>query len=127
MQLKTFQYIGGQLGAKKTGWSIDQFPALDSENTLVLIFAASEFINNPSPIEELAKFYSQSKIVGCSSAGEISGPYVSDNTISVAVLKFEKTPIKIAYMKVNSSNDSYLTGKKIAEILDQDTLRGIFI
>lgn len=122
MKLKTFQFRG-----KEKEWSIEKFPDLDSENTLVLIFSAPEFISNPSPIIELSKHYPKSKIVGCSSAGEIAGPYVSDDSISVAVVKFEKTPIKITSKKISSSDDSFKTGQQLALTLNNDDLRAIFV
>src|SRR5579885_475768 len=121
MQLQTFQYKSNE------GWSVRQFPAMDSENTLVLVFAAPEFIDNTGPIQELMKFYPHSKIIGCSSAGEISGQSICDNSISVAVAKFEKTPIRITKTEINSSEDSHKAGTAIANQLNSSDLRGIFV
>jgi len=47
MNLQTFFYSLG------SGWSIDTFPPLDFEQTLVIIFGASEFFDIPDPIREL--------------------------------------------------------------------------
>lgn len=124
MELQTFQYTDQQ---GRQGWSVEKFPALDSENTLILIFCSPNFIKNPEPIKELAKHYPQAKMIGCSSAGEIAGPLVSDKSISVAVVKFEKTPIRITSMKISSSEDSYTAGQHIATTLDKNDLRGIFV
>lgn len=120
MKLETFQYLNNK-------WTIDKFPALDSENTLILVFCAPEFINHPEPITELAKHYPHSKIIGCSSAGEIAGPFISDNSLSVAVAKFEKTPIKVTSLKVNSTDDTFSVGQQLATTLNKDDLRGIFV
>ena len=49
MELKSFQYTLG------TGWSVEQFPEMDSENTLILVFAAPEFLLHPEVIQELAR------------------------------------------------------------------------
>jgi hypothetical protein len=121
MQLQTFQY------RIKDGWSVKQFPDLDSKQTLILVFAAPEFIDNPGPIQELAKHYPNSKMIGCSSAGEIAGDKISDNSISVAVIKFEKTPIKIVKTEINISTDSYQAGVFIANNLQQNDLRSVFV
>lgn len=48
MKIESFQYIQNQ------GWSIPTFPELDSENTLILVFASPIFRANSKPIEELA-------------------------------------------------------------------------
>src|SRR5438094_841826 len=99
MKLQTFQFT------QEKGWSIDKPGELDSENTLVLVFAASEFIDHPEHIKELHQYYPRSKMVGCSSAGEIAGPFISDGSISVAVLKFEKTPIQAITIPVTSAEN----------------------
>lgn len=124
MKLETFQYYNH---GNKKGWTIKTFPELDSENTLVLVFAAPGFIHHPEPIIELSKHYTKSKIIGCSSAGEIAGPYILDESLSVAVIQFEKTPIKVTCKKVSSSKDSFKAGKEIAEKVNRKELKGIFV
>lgn len=121
MNLETFQYTKGK------GWSVPKFPALDSENTLILIFAAPEFSKDPKPIEELAAFYKNSKMIGCSSAGEILGSNINDNSLSVAIIKFEKTPLKVVKMEIKDSTESYTAGKDIAEQLNDKELCNIFV
>ena len=121
MKLETFQYM------MDTGWTVNQFPDLDSEKTLVLIFAAPEYINNTAPIIELSKHYTKSKIIGCSSAGEISGTHISDKSISVAIAKFDKTPLEIISMQIEDIKESYNVGEKIAYALNKDDLQGIFV
>lgn len=121
MELETFQYVNNK------GWSIKHFPDLDSPNTLLLIFASPDFINHPEPIQELAKKYPQSKMIGCSSAGEILGASISDHTLSVAIIRFNKTPIKVAKIKIEDAKQSYQAGEAIATDLDSDSLRNIFV
>ncbi|PWY54979.1 hypothetical protein DGG96_14350 [Legionella qingyii] len=121
MEIKTFQFL------KNKGWSLKEFPDLDSENTLVLIFAAPEFKDFQDPIIQLANFYSNSNIIGCSTAGEIFGNNLFDRSITVAVIKFAKTSLKIAKAEVNNSKDSENAGKVIAEQLKADDLHSIFI
>src|SRR5689334_13652804 len=92
---------------KDLGWSEKNFPDLDSENTLILIFSAPEFINSPDPIKELVKHYPHSKIMGCSSAGEISDKNILDHSMSIAIIKFKKTELKIAKSEIYSMEDSF--------------------
>lgn len=121
MKLNTFQYT------EQKGWSIESFPELDSEDTLVIIFAAPDFINHPAPIDEVIKHYPHSKILGCSTAGEIYGAYISDNSISVAVVKFEKTKIKIFSEIIKNSEESKKVGMDIANHLNDADLKAIFV
>ena len=122
MELQTFQFH-----AKDNRWTVKEFPKLDSKNTLVLIFAAPEFINNPASIIILSKHYPTSKIIGCSTAGEICGGTISDNSLSVAVLKFTKTNIVIHKEKITAMENSYETGEALATKFDQENLRGMLV
>lgn len=121
MILETFHYI------KNKGWSISKFPELDSENTLIFVFAASEYIDNPSPIKELFKHYPNSKIIGCSTSGEIIDDKILDHSLSVAVIKFEKTQIKIATVDITNAEESFEAGKTLAHELDTNHLSSIFV
>jgi hypothetical protein len=121
MKLETFDYV------QDKGWSIKSFPQMDSENTLVLIFADPAIIKDPSPIEELVKHYPNSKIIGCSAAGEISGSRIIDNGLSVAVAQFEKTKLKIIKSTIHNPEESYKAGQNIAQALDAPDLKSILI
>ncbi len=121
MILETLRFV------KDKGWSTNSFPDLDSENTLILVFAAPEFINDPAPIKELAKKYPKSKIMGCSGSGEIAGARIYDHSISVAIVKFEKTLIKEAIITINDPKDSYNAGKALSSELNDNDLKGVFV
>src|SRR5205823_4981133 len=56
-----------------------------------------------------------------------AGPFISDGSISVAVLKFEKTPIQAITIPVTSAENSYQCGVEIAKKLDKPDLTGIFV
>ncbi|KTD24728.1 Uncharacterized conserved protein [Legionella lansingensis] len=121
MELQAFQYQEGN------GWSVDTFPELDSKNTLVLIFAAPEFSKAQEPINQLKAFYKKSKMLGCSSAGEIFGSHIYDKSLSVAVIKFKHTDIKIVKAKVSKTEESFSAGKSITQQLQADDLKSIFV
>lgn len=121
MELQSFQYRQG------TGWSIPTFPDMDSENTLILIFAAPEFIEDPTAIKELAGHYPKSKMIGCSSAGEIAGSSIHDKSLSVAITRFHKTQIEIAKKHIEHVDQSAAVGEEIAQKFNKKDLRGIFV
>ncbi len=109
------------------GWSVDAFPEVDSENTLVLIFAAPAYRDELSLIEKIYKAYPKSKIMGCSTAGEIAGAQVNDMSLSVAVLKFESSSLILTSTSVQSPSDSYAAGEFLAKQLPVEGLRGVFV
>ena len=119
--INTFTYKTDQ------GWSVDTFPDMDSEQTLVLVFAAPAYFDDPAPIRQLCSSYPTSKILGCSTAGEIAGTRVNDASLSVAIMKFEHTNLVLTSTVVSNASDSYAAGEAIAQQLPTDGLRGVFV
>ncbi len=110
-----------------TGWSISDFPALDSKQTLILAFADTLFVDNPKPFLELTRAYPNSFIMGCSTAGEILGSAISDASISVAVKQFSRTALCQAFAPVSNVEESFGAGQSIAQTLLTPDLRGVFV
>jgi hypothetical protein len=82
----------------KTGGSFSpaSLSTLDSEETLVLIFGAPDLIDTPHRIREVVDACPRSHVMGCSTAGEIHGCEISDDSMAVATLRFDNTPIRTA-------------------------------
>jgi len=120
MDLSTFSYSTAR------GWSVGAFPALDSEQTLVLVFAAPEYMERPAPLAELAGAYARSRVIGCSTAGEISGRHVQDESLSVAVVRFAHSRVALASTTINEA-DSRAAGERLARELDPSGLRAVFV
>ena len=121
MELETFTYTAA------AGWSVDRLPALDSPGTLVLAFGASEFFDDPGVLGELDHAYPQSHLIGCSTAGEIFGAFVTDLSLSVAVVRFAHTDLATALAPVETAADSYAAGEAIARTLFRPDLRGVLV
>lgn len=112
---------------KNAGWNVDFPTDKDSLQTLVFVFGASSYLDNSQPLEELNEKFPQSKIVGCSTAGEIFDADINDETLSGAVVKFDKTCLDVAYAPVFSAEESFDAGVKIARMLNKPMLRGILV
>lgn len=121
MELQSFFYT------LQNGWSIDSFPNLDSPQTLILIFGASEFVNQPAPILELIKAYPQSVAVGCSTSGEIFDNVVRDHSLSVAIIRFHHTQLALATTPITSSESSFYAGQIIGKQLHTSKLRSVLV
>ena len=121
MELSTFAFHAG------SGWSVDTFPSLDSPDTLVLVFGASGFIDAPEPIQVLLSAFPLSKVVGCSGAGEIHGEHIADGSLSVAVLRFSKTTLRVAETSVGNGISSQAAGCALANALESPDLQAIFV
>ncbi|MCW5876028.1 MAG: FIST C-terminal domain-containing protein [Anaerolineales bacterium] len=121
MRLETFAY------SKQGGWTAQPFPGADSEQTLVIVFGASGFLDDPQPIHDLLAAYPNSRVMGCSTAGEIYETHISDDSLSVAVVQFEHTRVASASTKVSSAQDSYRAGEFIANQLAAPDLAAVFV
>ena len=88
MQIELLRYDG-------RAWS-RLFPPLDSSRTLLMVFGASSFLDEPEPIRELVSAFPSSHIVGCSSSGEIFEDTISDGSLSVAIARFDHTELRVA-------------------------------
>lgn len=109
------------LARKHHQWS-QPLPALDSAQTLVLVFAARPYETDVDVWQELRNTYPTSIIAGCSTAGEILGDMVYDDTISVAIVQFEQTALRFASTPV--SNNS---GKQLAQQLNRPELAAVLV
>ncbi len=107
-------------------WSAD-LPDVDSYRTLILAFGSSHMIERDLPLQELVRRYPNSVIAGCSTSGEIYDIGVSDNSMSVAIMKFSDSDVKFASAPVASDADSYAAGKSIARQLQGSSLKAVLV
>jgi hypothetical protein len=121
MKLQTFAYSADK------GWDIHPFPDMDSEQTLLLIFGAASFFDDQEPVKEVIAAFPNSKIMGCSTAGEIFGTSIRDDSLAVAAIQFEQTRLGAASTRVASAKDSYKAGEFIADELSAPDLGAVFV
>jgi hypothetical protein len=112
---------------RDAGWSSELPRELNSTGTVVFAFGASALIDDTSPLAELRSAFPDSHLIGCSTAGEVLGPVVSDHSIAAAAIRFSHTRVASANAPVRTSGDSRLAGRHIAEQLLADGLRAVFV
>ncbi len=108
------------------GWS-QPFPNLDSDNTLVVVFASHEYCDLPEPLAEIRSQFPKSKIIGCSTSASTLNGDLHEGAISVGIIKFEKTELRIAHTPVGTLEQSQSAGKYLGEQLTDEDLRGVLI
>ncbi|MDH5740350.1 MAG: FIST C-terminal domain-containing protein [Nitrospira sp.] len=121
MELHTLGYD------RKKLWSVKNRPRIDSRRTLVLLFGSSSFLDSADPLGELIDDYPEAIVIGCSTAGEILGTQISDETVSAAILRFAHTDIRMASAPVPSAEGSFTAGQEIAQQLNNPSLKGILV
>ena len=84
---------------------------------LVLMFGATAKLRKPDLVAAIRKDYPAAHIFGCSTAGEIRGTQVSDDSLVVTEAQFEHTPFRSAEINMSQTPDSFSAGEAIAQKL----------
>ena len=115
MQVFTSQWVNNS-------WSVPLNKEINSSNTFILVFGCSKFFDVKEPFDDLIRTFPDSVLVGCSTAGEIYGSEVFDESLSVAIVKFEHTRVKKVSMPIATAVDSHKVGSSLAKELVGDDL-----
>ena len=121
MQLKTYLYTA------KKGFNHDLDAKLDSSSTVVFVFGAPDFKNNKEIFQQLKIKFPKSILMGCSSSGEIFGNHVYDHSLSIAVVHFSNTKVKLVTLPINDMTRSFDLGSKLATEFNESDLSGVFV
>ena len=108
----------------KGDWKIE---GVNEKAGLVLVFGDRALIEASDIAEKFKTGFPNAKVVFCSTAGEILNTEVSDNTLAVTAIEFEKTRIKTSLSNIADFKDSYTAGKQVVESLHADDLRHIIV
>ncbi len=106
----------------ENGWKNLSDSHLTESPDLVLMFGSGEPIKNKTLFDEVRSWYPKSHIVSVSTAGEIIKTEVSDDTLVLNAIKFEKTRLQFAEGNINQAEESEEAGKKIGSALPKDGL-----
>jgi len=108
-------------------WSHGLSAHLDSPDTLVLAFCATDRADAPGALDELRTTFPRSQLLGCSTAGEIVGTRIADGTVTVAIARFEQTRLRTASAPIEAAEQSFGAGRQIASSLAGSDLRAVFV
>lgn len=121
MQLETFRYTS------HGGWDRQPNPALDSPDTLVLVFGPADLTPLTTGLATLRACYPSAVWGGASTAGEILDRNVDDDTLTVAVARFAGTRLRTVTHTFQRTEESREAASTIARQLDGDDLRGVLV
>jgi hypothetical protein len=108
-------------------WNTPLQKDLDSKNTLVIVFGSSDINDMQVALDELVKTFQNAFIIGASSAGEIYQDEIYDNTLSVLVMRFDKTSLRASSFYPITPHTSYESGIELAKELYSSDLKALFV
>jgi len=100
---------------------------LAGQADLVLVFGATKKIKEKGIIDLIKVSYPKACIFGCSTAGEIMGTHVLDDSLIVTAVSFSKSRVEGALVTGVSARDSYKAGTDLAMSLGRDDLKHVFV
>jgi len=122
MKITQLHFQGQNISEVGNGEITDPFLA-----NLVLGFGDKNKLLDSHIHQALADKYPNAEIVLCSSAGEILGNSIQNETIVCTVIQFEKTSIRTSSVKLTDASESYEMGKKLVEKFDGEDLVHILV
>ena len=111
----------------ETGWKMLSSVPLIEAPELVLVFGGNEPLKDKARFDEIRSWYPQSRIISASTAGEIIQTQVSDDTLVLMAIKFEKTALQFVEANIREAEESESAGKKLAAALPKEGLVHVMI
>lgn len=94
---------------------------------LVLVFGSPELIADPDLPADLREKFPHAELLINSTAGEITGTSVNDNSLSLTAIAFEHTVIHSASVQLKTGENSYEAGCRLSAQLDSTDLRYLMV
>ena len=113
----------------KKGWQTVSPQTLTEEQKpqLVLVFGSTALIQDPTHFSTIRTLYRDSRLVFCSTAGEIYGGRVIDNSLIVTAIHFSNTTLQFCEVDIKHSDQSAEAGQKLAAGLPKEGLVHVLI
>lgn len=109
------------------GWAPDAPGAMKEPAHLVLVFGSTSLLRDHNHIKRLKIAYPGAHILGCSTAGEIYGTRVIDDSLVATAVHFERTRVDGAKIKLDTVTSSREAGERLARHLKPEGLAHVLV
>lgn len=109
------------------GWEPESPSRLGKSAQLVLLFGNTSILKQQRYFDEIKKAYPKAHLFGCSTAGEIYGAQVSDDSLVITAVSFEHTQLSGAKTKITDIEKSFEAGEELAQSLDKEGLTHVLV
>lgn len=111
----------------QTNWTNQGQSTLPSAPQLVLVFGGGALVSDNKYFEAVKSFYPNSRLLLCSTAGEIMDTSVSDDCLVVTAVLFEKTTLNFGETGITKTEDSLQAGETLASQLPRENLVHVMV
>jgi len=113
--------------SKDSGWELISSSNLQETAGLVFLFGELELLKDQERLREIKDLYPNAGIIGCSTAGEIIGTLLFDDSLVATAVSFAGTDLQFVQAIADKMDDSFLAGKELADRLGKENLRHVFV
>lgn len=104
------------------GWKTYSEGTLAEPPELVLVFGGNAPLKDKARFDEIRSWYPSAHILSASTAGEIIKTEVSDDTLVLTAVKFEKTTLQFSEASITKTEESEDVGKQLTKALPKEGL-----
>lgn len=112
---------------EKVGWYPHAPGKLSSPPQLVLHFGSPAILRDGKQLAQVRGAYPDALHMGCSTAGEICGTTVSDESLVSTAIHLDRSSIQAAHLEIAAPEDSYAVGERLAGAISHEGLRHAFV
>jgi hypothetical protein len=102
-------------------------PTLGPSAQVAFLFGTPAAMKASRSLELCRKSYPNAHRFGCTTAGEIQGTEVRDDTVAMTAVAFDATHVAAAKVGIRNAAGSFEAGQKLVRSLDPTGLRHLFV
>ncbi len=121
MKIEQKSWTGG------LGWKDIKSTLQGEVPQLVLVFGGRKQVVDPVHYETLRDWYPEGNIIMCSTAGEIIGTAVRDESLSVTAVHFERTELAFSHGSLKEGDNGEKIGASLASTLKPEGLKHVMV
>ena len=117
------------LWRESKGWNPHLLKKIEPNVQLVLVFGSTALLQNQEILKPIKTAYPQAIFLGCSTAGEICGTQVLDDSLVVTAVQFAHTSLQGAKIQLDrqAEESSFQAGQRLAASLPFAGLTHVFL
>ena len=108
-------------------WMPEPLGMLGESAQLVMLFGATAILKEQRLVEHVKETYPNAHIFGCSTAGEICGTQVTDDSLVSTAVSFEHTRVRGGRIRLAQTENSFQAGESLMQFLDPEGLIHVMV
>jgi hypothetical protein len=112
---------------EQKGWEPYQPGAMGEFAEIIFLFGSTRAIQNNNLLDSIRKSYSNAHLFSCSTAGEIYGTQVTDDSIVATAVGFDETHTVARHARITKGKTTYQIGRDLGDGLDKTNLAHLLV